>query len=287
MKSQILCPSCKNHQLTFKTKCQQLDIYKCNNCDLTFTNPLLNGEEEDTGKENSSITEKEFYEGILKNHDLQINIAKRKAPLMLKEYTKIMGQKPLSILEVGCGTGQYSDAWDTLNVKWLGVEINKLMLDFCQKHNKNVITFEKFSQSETKFDVIFLSQVLEHILDPTPFLNLLVARLNDGGILHIDVPNHDGLISNIRKISLFKKEYGFIQPNHHLIAYNQKSLSTLISNIGLKTINLKPYVNNDHIYGQLSTNNTFKAKIIFFLPKALKQGSLLVCIAQKPNQHLT
>jgi 2-polyprenyl-3-methyl-5-hydroxy-6-metoxy-1,4-benzoquinol methylase len=208
-----------------KTRCQGLDVYKCTDCSLTFTWPLLSGQEEDTGNENSSITEQAFYDGLLKSHDTQSQIAQKKAPLMLEEYSKIIGHKPLSILEIGCGTGQYSDAWNNLDVKWLGVEVNKSMLDFCQHKKKNVVTHNDFFKSNEYFDVIFLSQVLEHILEPEKFLNNLFSRLNKKGVLHIDVPNHDGLIPSIRKINPISSDYGFIQPNHHLIAYNQKSLS--------------------------------------------------------------
>ncbi len=264
-----------------KTCCRDLDVYECNNCSLTFTWPLLSGEEEDTGNENSSITEKEFYDGLLKSHDIQSKIAIQKAPLMLSEYSKIMNRKPSSILELGCGTGQYSDAWNILNVRWLGVEVNKIMLEFCQEKQKNVVTFDNFSKSTELFDVIFLSQVLEHILEPDNFIKMLFSRLTNGGILHIDVPNHDGLISIIRKINPLNSDYGFIQPKHHLIAYNKKSLNILLKNVGFNIINLKPYVNNDPTYGQLNTKTSLKSKVLFFPPKMLGMGSLLVCVAQK------
>ena len=40
-----------------------------------------------------------------------------------------------------------------------------------------------------KFDVLFASQVVEHIDNPNIFFNKCFEVLNNNGILHIDVPN--------------------------------------------------------------------------------------------------
>jgi SAM-dependent methyltransferase len=40
------------------------------------------------------------------------------------------------------------------------------------------------------FDLITMIHVLEHIVDPVPFLTALLEKLNPGGMLLVEVPNH-------------------------------------------------------------------------------------------------
>jgi len=236
------------------------------------------------GESNSTITEADFYKGLKENHKYQSKIAKEKAPEMLKYWKTILNNdnNQLSILEIGCGTGQYYEAWKGLNVKWTGLEVNKDMLSFCRKKQIPVNDTNIMDKMlNEKYDVVFLSQVLEHIIDPNLFLEKIRENMKDGGILHIDVPNQDSLSSAFRKYNPSHPEYGFLQPNHHLIAYTKKSLSYLLEKNGFTIKQVKAYANNDKTFGQLIVEKSLKNNILFGLSKFLGRGSLLVGVAVK------
>jgi 2-polyprenyl-3-methyl-5-hydroxy-6-metoxy-1,4-benzoquinol methylase len=130
-------------------------------------------------------------------------------------------------------------------------------------------------------NVVFLSQVLEHIITPNAFLIKVRELLLNGGILHIDVPNHNSISSLLRKVNPFQKDYGFIQPNHHLIAYTEKSLSHLLKQNQFKIRQLRAYENNHDTFGQLIVRTGIINNLLFFISRVTKRGSLLVAIATK------
>jgi len=282
-----VCPVCHKINYVCKKKFNNLDLGYCNNCSVAYAQPLIRGGDNDVGESNSTITEAEFYEGLKQNHQIQSEIAKSKAPKMLKYWEKILGENTgresrLSILEIGCGTGQYYEAWKELNVKWTGLEVNKDMLDFCYQRNIPVSNTNIMNTKlDEKYDIVFLSQVLEHIIDPNLFIQKIRDNMNDGGILHIDVPNHDSLSSLYRKLNPFHPQYGFLQPYHHLIAYTKQSLSYLLEQNNFTIKQVKAYPNNDKTFGQLLVDNSIKNKILFLISRVLGRGSLLVGIAIK------
>lgn len=49
--------------------------------------------------------------------------------------------------------------------------------------------YDRFHASPDRFDVIFCRFVLEHVLDPRDFVARLAARLREGGVLVVEVPN--------------------------------------------------------------------------------------------------
>ena len=240
---------------------------------------------DEVGESNSTITEADFYKGLKKNHKHQSEIAKEKAPRMLKYWKSILKnsmEKQVSILEIGCGTGQYYSAWKEQDVKWMGLEVNKDMLEFCQSKEIPASNIDLTSQElPEKYDVVFLSQVLEHVIDPKIFISKIKENMLNGGVLHIDVPNHDSMISLYRRLNPFHSEYGFLQPNHHLIAYNKKSLSYLLNKNGFKLIKVRAYSNDDNTFGQLVMDKSVVNKFIFWLSNLFGRGSLLVAIAIK------
>lgn len=279
------CPVCDSQDYKYKKKHQGLDLGYCESCSLAYARPLIRGESDDVGDSNSTITEADFYEGLKKNHTLQSQIAIKKAPIMLEYWQRILAEntgRELSILEIGCGTGQYYDAWKNLNVHWTGLEVNKDMLNFCKEKNIPVIdTNIMETKLDRQYDVVFLSQVLEHIIDPNLFIKKIHENMSENGILHIDVPNHSALSSLYRKLNPLHPEYGFLQPNHHLIAYNKKALGVLLGNNGFDMVHIAAHSNDDNLFGQLITTKSILNKIVFWLSNIIGKGSLLVAVAKR------
>ena len=79
-------------------------------------------------------------------------------------------------------------------------ELNLIkMYNFALSKSRNVIYGDFLKTSfKKKFDILFASQVLEHIDEPDTF-NKCNEVLSKDGILHIDVPNDKSLISYVRK----------------------------------------------------------------------------------------
>ena len=110
-----------------------------------------------------------------------------------------------SILDYGCGDasllGELKPWFDSL----LGVEFGHSYTTNC---GIDIVSPEVFfSSTGQKFDLILLSQVLEHLSDPRELLGRLVRCLSDVGVIVIEVPgiySWSNILSNKRFLGQFK-----------------------------------------------------------------------------------
>ncbi len=116
----------------------------------------------------------------------------------LKFIFSIVTKHPrdISILDVGCGTGEFITApIASLGYSVLGIDTDKTSIDWAKENNKYSncrYELKDISSLEGYFDVIILSEVLEHVLDPLPFLKNVTSKLTQNGVLILTVPNGHG-----------------------------------------------------------------------------------------------
>jgi predicted SAM-dependent methyltransferase len=161
------------------------------------------------------------------------------------------------------------------------VEVNKTMLDFCHSRNMPVSGFDDVLSKDKKYNVVFMSQVLEHILEPVEFLNKVATVLDNHGILHLDVPNQDSVTSLYRRLNIFHPEYGFVQPMHHLIAYSERSLLYLLKQCAFDIKHIGAHTEDENLFGQLLATKPLIQRLAFMVSRFTRRGSLLVCVATK------
>lgn len=130
---------------------------------------------------------------------------------VIDEIDKSIGNKEdKSLLDVGCGEGWilkyfYDNEWTVCGLDYSGYG--------CEVHNHQIKEFlitgdifkniEVLIDSEKKYDVIILDNVLEHVLNPMVLLKNLKRLIADDGILIVEVPND---FSEVQK-DLLKKGY--------------------------------------------------------------------------------
>lgn len=262
----IFCSCCDGSSVNF-IKCRSgVNIYRCNSCFIDFA------------KFNSSNvipTDPDFYHGIVLNFDEQVAIAREKLPGRLDAYAQMLSRPIRSVVEVGCATGAYAPIFAELGIAYTGIEIDAEIAKQAQQRTKaNIISGDFLDVSfDTPIDLFFCSQVLEHVPEPKAFIEH-AKKVAANGIIHVDVPNHAGLISNIRKL-VSKTQYGFIQPPYHMIAYNQKALGDLFTRCGLSEIHCRPLRNDDPIWGQLVVGASLAQRVAYSVSDVFSGGSLL------------
>jgi len=207
-------------------------------------------------------------------------LADRLCNSRLKVYEAMLDHPCRNVLEVGCGPGVFNRPFSLRNVDWVGIDINPYWKRFGEQNNVPIST-QPLVEVEGKFDVVIASQVLEHVKYPMSFMTLLTDRLRSGGILHLELPNHQSLTAKMRKISPFiSKDYGFIQPPMHLRAYQGKTLQHIVNQLNMKTKLITVYANNHPIWGQARNWNLLQ-HLLYFISGTLGMGSLLVGLVQK------
>lgn len=100
-----------------------------------------------------------------------------------------------SVLDIGCGTGDYAAFFDTARHSYLGVDISERMIDVCRElypdYTFEVIETGPLDTNGAVFDLALSVGVLEYHEDPMPHLHDVARILKPGGNAIITTQNGD------------------------------------------------------------------------------------------------
>lgn len=207
-------------------------IFQCDNCKLIQTNPII-----------SPSYLNEYYKKTFRANrlDQKLNIKyileKKKIAqsqfLYISKNSGIIFEKNTNILEIGCSIGALLEKFHKLGCNVQGIEPDIQMANFAIKSGLNVknTSFDANLFSGTKFDLIILSHVFEHLPVINTFFNDIKKILNEKGVLFIEVPN-----DNLEKV---KKMIDLHFTSSHLYFYNPISLKDVFikNNFSILKIN--------------------------------------------------
>lgn len=142
-----------------------------------------------------------------------------------------------AILEIGGGSfGTLKALAERFDAKAVGIDI----VDLRHDPRVEVITgslndskvFEKLG--DQKFDLIVANDVLEHLLDPQMVLRELYGVCNDGGYIHVSVPNIRQLRSffQIYFRGTFPQEDAGLFDQTHLRWFCMSDISEMVQSAG-------------------------------------------------------
>lgn len=241
------------------------------------------------------LTNPNHFNMIIDNYAALTNANKSLLAKRLPRYRALLGDTPKNWIEIGPGSGAFGDAVTQSGAFWLGVEIDGNMAAHMRSQGKNVIHADfaicnpddlvpDSVKNAGGFDIIHFTQVLEHAVKPNEFLRNAFSLLRPGGLIHIDVPHHNGLTGLIRKINVFGDGYGEINPPHHMISYGKGALRALIESAGFLVDDLFSCANNDPVFGLAHARimQTTKLRIVWSASRMFGLGGNLVALAHKP-----
>ena len=116
----------------------------------------------------------------------------------IKIYKKYLDKNCIKGLELGCSNGYSTKCLSELITELDVVDGSKHMIENASKQieRKNVsfkyALFEELDLVE-KYDCVFCSYVLEHVVDPKKILDICYKLLKQGGKMFITVPNANAL----------------------------------------------------------------------------------------------
>jgi SAM-dependent methyltransferase len=142
-------------------------------------------------------------------------------------------------LEIGCGDGFFSSELATRGCRVTGLDFSSAAVEQARRrvpraefmvHDlSNPLPFPDGS-----FDVVWCSEVLEHLFAPLAVLQEVSRVLRPGGILLVTVPYH-GLLKNLG-IALFAFDRHYDPTYPHIRFFTKKTLSTLVCRANLDPI---------------------------------------------------
>lgn len=214
---------CKDHTVSK----EDFNIVSCKTCGFKFTNPRP--EDSVIGeyyKAEEYISHTNTNKGVVNKlyHMVRSRTLKKKLSL-IKSYVP-RG----TILDYGCGTGMFLAVCKNAGWETYGMEPDDNARKIASQANTNLFSDKSKIQTyitNTKFNVITLWHVLEHVTDMDETLSFFKHRLTKDGILVIAVPNHISYDAQF-----YKEHWAAYDVPRHLHHFEKKSIKALLENNG-------------------------------------------------------
>ena len=220
-------------------------IFKCSSCKGAIVNPTPSNDflekfyksDQNSMEQNiTNQTDEDTLQFIL-NQEKEFPNSTLDAKKIINNITNITNKK--IFLDVGAGYGFFSKEAKKANFDVTALELNdnvrkifKLLNGF-EALNKN-FNEEFVEENKEKFDIVLLSQVLEHIpIEFNPIKNIY-NLLKTGGICVIAVPHFGSTFSMLQG----KKDM-FITPPEHLNFFSKKALTLIFKKFGFKLLKIE------------------------------------------------
>jgi ubiquinone/menaquinone biosynthesis C-methylase UbiE len=105
----------------------------------------------------------------------------------------IRAQTFSSVLDVGCGTGDFVQLFDATRTRYLGIDISANMIAECRRlfpgHEFKVADGDAIDAPDASVDLVLSIGVLEYLKDPAGHLRELARVTRAGGNVIVTVPN--------------------------------------------------------------------------------------------------
>ncbi len=141
------------------------------------------------------------------------------------------------IADIGCGNGQFLQTAIQLGLEAYGLDFDPLAVEIARKAGASVSLggLPNTGWPSSKFDMVTLSHVIEHVHDPMLALQEVRRILKPGGLVWIATPNMDSFGHN-----RFRRYWRGIEPPRHLVLFNRTNIKMLLEASGFVNIMYKP-----------------------------------------------
>jgi len=142
--------------------------------------------------------------------------------------------------EVGCGMGYFLDYARKEGYAVSGIEYAELGAHTCrEKFGLNVrrSSFEEFPEQPGHYDVIFMGDVLEHLIEPLEMLKKAYTMLRSSGVVAVEAPSMFNSITGRMAVAGFRMlgiQKNMPMPPYHVNEFTPKTLRAIIEQAGFK-----------------------------------------------------
>jgi len=222
------------------SKIVDLCWYVCDRCGFVYRSPIL--DEAEMAKLYSNYEADvfkdcdpdEYFDKIVAIPDADSENVQKTIWLgdILREHIHNQAIHSLSVLDVGCGGGTLLHTMcEKLSFGELcAVELNKAYADLAKRRLNADVRNQKYEPGlfNKSFDLVVCAKVLEHVIDPEPFLSALAEDLAEDGLLFVEVPDVSDMYT--------------LPPDHerfyipHVYYFSCSTLGVMLGSVGLKVL---------------------------------------------------
>jgi SAM-dependent methyltransferase len=164
-----------------------------------------------------------------------------------KHILDLLPRAELAVMELGCGSGGTARAARAAGKvsRYVGIELNPAaaaraadVLDEVVVGNVEALDLTSF---RNQFDVLIMSEVLEHLSDPWAALRAMLGCLRPGGTVYASSPNvaHWHVIRELLK-GRFRYEESGVMDRTHLRWFTPESYRAMFEAAGVHVAEVRP-----------------------------------------------
>jgi len=283
------CPNCGEKSFSTLSKVDRFGLnfeaLKCNKCKLIITSPQI-----------KEFFLPEYYNkfyhplifGETEAKDYLFDVSQGEKIFNLT-YPYIRNKKNLKVFEIGAGSGSNLKGFSDTAIK-KGITCTLKGLEFSENYVKKASEFgiqlctESIEQyiktNDTKYDLIILSHVFEHVNNLEKFLSSVKKLMNEDTLLYIEVPG----VLTLHKNNAYACNFKRYLVHAHLYHFTAETLKNILEKNSFKLEYINEMVesifrlkseksptatveSNVEIY----LNNLQKYKLFYCIPNILKR----------------
>jgi SAM-dependent methyltransferase len=232
----VVCYNCGSARISSEFEVAGFRHVRCSGCGLVYVCPRLR---ESVGQDAYGAAH------YTEHYRLKLipAIPYRTGTINPRKYAQIMEyfQAPGSILDVGCGLGDFLHQFLKHGWRCRGIEFNTFAADYARREfgveviGKSIFDFQP---DDERYDCITLWGVLEHFTRPLDVLQKLNGLLKPGGLLLLEVPSGDSFLVR------YHERYGgyidrIIEGDRHLMLFSVKAIREMTAKTGFREVRLQ------------------------------------------------
>jgi 2-polyprenyl-3-methyl-5-hydroxy-6-metoxy-1,4-benzoquinol methylase len=200
------------------------EIFECQECRSIFVNPNQVHADNNKQYENNISSSLAFCMSSMEPDTLTF----------IERITSLRQQYRFkSIIDIGCSIGLFLKIARDMGYQVLGIEPNPITARFgMDTYGLNIINsyFDNAftARNSIKADLVYSSDVIEHMIDPIEFLVNSKKLIDKNGILVTITPDFDNIETKIVQI----------RPPKHLFYFNYNNVRYLYNKAGLRIIEI-------------------------------------------------
>jgi len=222
------CPICQSAKIVDLHDNDIFNRAKCGTCNLVFRRDI---DQLDT----QTLIDKLYGSAWVRMRDAYAQNTFLEHATFNTSLLELVTAEKGSLLEIGSGTGEFLYCARAAGWQVTGIEASRLSCEYAADvYGLDLINScwnAAAIEVETKFDVVTLWHVLEHMRNPIEFLQEIAGVLAPAGIIAFSVPNSNCFTTKIGgyNSSLYREE-------DCLFHYSVKNLGILVEKAGLETV---------------------------------------------------
>ena len=231
----VRCPACSEEDYTIEFEKIGFKYVSCKTCDTLYANPRPTYDQLKWFYNQSKSTTywiNDFFKPVAEAR--RKNIFRPRAEYIVEKFGK---KNHWLIGDVGAGFGLFLQELKALwpNNRYLAIELSEEQSEICRQGGLDVLCtpLEEVQGYDEQFDLLTAFELLEHLHEPSLFLNSIYRILKPGGLIQMTTLNAHGF-----DIQILWEKSKSVFPPHHLNFFNTDSICRLLDSCGFAVIEL-------------------------------------------------